>query len=216
MSEIESIRNKREATNLMRYGNKITFLSDSVHEKCVRKFMGRYGVDNPFKSEEFREYMKECCFKKHGVRCSFELPEVREKIRRTNMELYGTLYGRPSKYKFDGEKFDSSWELSFWIFNKDHGIPIERCNEGFDYTVDGITRKYYPDFKVDGRYVEIKGDQFFDEKGNMINPFDRDQDYIYEAKYDCMISNGVRILRKDDVVVYLDYVYETYGKKYMK
>lgn len=36
------------------------------------------------------------------------------------------MYGRPSKYKFNNQLFDSSWELSFWIYHTDMKNNIER------------------------------------------------------------------------------------------
>ena len=32
-------------------------------------------------------------------------------------------------------------------------------------------RRYFPDFEIEGKFYEIKGDQFFNEDGTMCNPF---------------------------------------------
>ena len=34
----------------------------------------------------------------------------------------------------------------------------------------------------------------------MINPYDRSQDNIYEAKHQCMIKNNVKIFKEKDLV----------------
>lgn len=73
---------------------------------------------------------------------------------------------------------------------------------------------YYPDFKVDNKIVEIKGLQFFENKnpnGKFINPYDRNQDAKYEAKYKCMLENNVEIIT--DTKQYTDYVLNKYGRK---
>lgn len=51
---------------------------------------------------------------------------------------------------------------------------------------------------IDGQLYEIKGNQFF-EGDKMINPYDRGQDGLYEAKHQCMLNNGVIILKVEDI-----------------
>lgn len=43
------------------------------------------------------------------------------------------------------------------IFAKSQGWKVERNKSHRTYTFNGQVRKYYPDFIVDGRLVEIKG-----------------------------------------------------------
>lgn len=61
-----------------------------------------------------------------------------------------------------------------------------------------------PDFLVNGEFVELKGLHFFenyDATKSMINPFDRSQDALYEAKHQCMLQNHVKIIT--DVTPYI-------------
>lgn len=51
----------------------------------------------------------------------------------------------------------SSWELAFIIFHLEHGHQIQRNWKSFDYQFEGATRKFIPDFLVDGHYMEVKG-----------------------------------------------------------
>ena len=54
--------------------------------------------------------------------------------------------------------FDSTYELAYYIFCIDHGHTIIRNKTGYTYSKpDGSLHKYYPDFRVDGKLVEIKG-----------------------------------------------------------
>lgn len=80
-----------------------------------------------------------------------------------------------------------------------------------------MSHKYFPDFRTNGStYIEIKGDDQFDKKtGKMIDKLDPSKNYIAEAKHDCMIANGVAIIKSDGIKKYLDYVEQKYGKGYL-
>lgn len=52
---------------------------------------------------------------------------------------------------------DSSWELAYVIYQLDHGVAFERCQERFEYLWDGHRHWWLPDFKEGDTYVEIKG-----------------------------------------------------------
>lgn len=71
------------------------------------------------------------------------------------------VYGpQGQKGTLDGEKFDSKWEAAVYCYYKYvKGIFIERNHtEWVPYTDEnGKSRKFYPDFKVGGRYLEVKG-----------------------------------------------------------
>lgn len=59
-----------------------------------------------------------------------------------------------------GIKFDSKWELAYYIYKKEiEGVPIERNQaEWLPYiSANGQQKKFYPDFKCYGHYIEIKG-----------------------------------------------------------
>jgi hypothetical protein len=62
------------------------------------------------------------------------------------------------KGSYQGIHCDSTWELAFLIFNLDHLNHIERAKNPLFYVDQtGMTKKYYPDFKVNGVLIEIKG-----------------------------------------------------------
>ena len=73
-----------------------------------------------------------------------------------------------------------------------------------------------PDFIVEGTIIEIKGDHFFKEDGTMQNPFDHSLDGLYEAKHQCMLKNDVKIIKVSEMKDILNYIYEKYGKNYLK
>lgn len=72
---------------------------------------------------------------------------------------------------------------------------------------------YFPDFLIEHQYYEIKGNQFFNEAGQLINPFNNTVD---TEKYQCMLDNNVKILKEEDIKPILKYITEKYGKDYLK
>jgi hypothetical protein len=163
-----------------------------------------------------------------------------EKSRKTKLERYGNAgYGNPTKgkatklerygdanynnqklskrkYFYDNIYFDSSWEIAFYIYLKDNQIAFEfHPDIFFKYDFNGKQHNYYPDFIVNNMPIELKGSQFFCN-GTMINPFDRSQDELYKAKYNCMIKNHVKIISNNEIKPYIDYINRTYGRAFLK
>ena len=78
---------------------------------------------------------------------------------------------------------------------------------------DERTWTYHPDFLINGKVYEIKGDHFFkynESSGQekmfcpYRNPKWSDEQYAwvcgkFEAKHQCMIKNNVRIMRDADI-----------------
>ena len=125
---------------------------------------------------------------------------IAERTDAQKLEIRKKASSHLGKYKTeDGEVFDSSWELKFFEFHKNKGDEIKRepCILHFEF--EGVTHSFIPDFEVNGQLIEIKGNQFFDKNGKMINPYDRSQDGIYEAKHQCGLQNGVLFLNKKDL-----------------
>lgn len=175
---------------------------EKIRQTCNEK----YGKDYANQSEIVKDKIKSSNQEKRNVDYAFQAEEVKEKIRQTCVDRYGVEYysqseefhrNKLTRYFYDNEIFDSSYELCFYKYNKDIDVSIERNTDCFTYVYEGQTHRYFPDFKVDGRYVEIKGAHFFSD-GKMINPFDRSQDGLYDAKYHCMLDNGVEIITDGD------------------
>lgn len=92
---------------------------------------------------------------------------------------------------------DSSWELAFVIYNIEHNILFKRNTTKFNYIYNGKLYNYIPDFILDGIYIEIKG--YFTEKD--------------KAKID-QFPYKIKVLFKEDMKLYLDYVKSKYGKTF--
>jgi hypothetical protein len=66
--------------------------------------------------------------------------------------------GRGKHGWYKGFYLDSNYELAYLIYCLDHNIKIERNKKSFKY-IDSSNkeRKFYPDFRVNGKLTEIKG-----------------------------------------------------------
>lgn len=105
--------------------------------------------------------MKEKCKKtmlaRHGVEYAQQSADIKQKALRSAVEHHGTVACK-RRYAYDEQKFDSSWELCYYIWLKDHDIGFTYpCKDAISYECDGKKHLYFPDFKVEGQYVEIKG-----------------------------------------------------------
>lgn len=183
---------KSKQTTAMRYGNE-----NYVNvEKRAKSCLARWGKDN----YNNRAQMQETCLKRYGVRSYSQTVDFHSK--------------RKKRYMYQDLTFDSSAELAVWIYCKDNNIEIQFSSVCFEYTVDGIRHKYYPDFLIKNCLIEIKGDHFFDGD-HMINPFCREEDAVYEAKHQCGLKNGVLFVKYSELSKVFSYIDTTYGKNYL-
>lgn len=111
--------------------------------------------------------------------------------------------------------FDSSWKLAYYIWLTDNKKKfIYKPDMPLTYKdASGVDREYYPDFLVEGHFVEIKGDQFFNEKDEPYNLYKKE---FWWEKYNALIKNNVYILREKEAFTYVKYVNERYGKDFLK
>jgi hypothetical protein len=84
-----------------------------------------------------------------------KIPELKVK---TNAAMRKSMIKRGMAF---GIKFDSHWEYIFYKYMHDYkGYVVERNKlESIPYidTTTGKQRKFFPDFKVNGLFYEIKG-----------------------------------------------------------
>ena len=117
------------------------------------------------------------------------------------------------KYKFGDETFDSSWELAFFIYNRDNGVDISRCYETFEYEYDSKIHHYTPDFKIGDKYIEIKGDYMWSANG-LSHIYSGDSEQKLVAKSKCMSDLGVQVLLKGDIDVALTYCVDKFNDRH--
>lgn len=214
---IKDRQEKIKKTTLERHGFVSPFELKETQEKSIQTMLKRYGVKYSGQLKETKEKWADTIEKRLGVRHNWSDPEIRKEIAQTNLERYGNPFGRTKKrYRYNEIDFDTSFELIYFIYMKLQNKNIERnLSYSFVYEYNGISHKYFPDFKTDKGFVEMKGDHFFAKDGTMRNPWKgkdwteeqkKESDALYEAKHQCMIRNGVKIFRSKDVSIFSEYI----------
>jgi hypothetical protein len=88
--------------------------------------------------------------------------------------------------------------LAFLIYCLENDIKIERNREGFEYVFENKKHLFYPDFIIDGKYVEIKN-------------FESD---LTDAKI-LYFPHEIKVYYRQTIQSYLNYVRDKYGKKFI-
>lgn len=128
---------------------------------------------------------------------------------------------------FNNMNFDSSYEIALYIWLSDMGVDVEyEPDVIIKYETSGKQHFYFPDFRVEGQLLEVKGDHFFRPDGTMFCPF-RNHDWTdeqyeivchaFEDKHQCMIRNNVYIMKTSspDIVEAIKFVETKYGKHFI-
>ena len=205
--KLEKVRRKTKETNLKKYGNTCSLFGKDVIEKSNKTRIERFGTTYCLGNPKVREKSKQTSIKHFGVDHPSKSKTIKDKIRKHLRK----------KYLYNGIAFDSGWELVLYIYLTDKNISFDyQSGDSFEYVYDNVVHQYYPDFKIDGKFYEIKGKQFFNKDGTMCNPFDHSLDGIAEAKHKCMIDNNITILVEKDILPLINYVNEKYGESYIK
>lgn len=120
----------------------------------------------------------------------------------TALKTVSTQHNNKKQYKFGtykGIACDSSWELAYVVYCLEHGIAVKRNNKGFTYVYEGREHKYYPDFIINGNYIEIK---------NYWTP-------CVQAKIDFFPKDlQYKIYYKKDINHCIEYCISKYGKNF--
>lgn len=219
--EIEEVSKEKLDENLEKLSNlKLTKWDEwtqedinAITEKRKATCREIYGVEFSMQSEEVKKHYKENSLKNWGFESPQQSPKLRKKIENSFLKKYGAKHPNFT-FKYQNQLFDSSWELAVWIWAKDNGKEIEREPVGLTYNFNGIEHTYFPDFRLSGKLIEIKGPQFFKD-GKMINPYDHTQDDLFEAKHQCGLQNGVEFWSKEEMKPILNYIEEKYTKDFL-
>lgn len=179
----ENYNNKQKmfSTNKIKYGNKCSLNGVSIREKREQTWVDRYGTKHPWSNKE-----------------------IHQKCVETTFNIFGRI-NVFSKYRYDNETFDSSWELAFYIYLKEHNIRFNYHNEKISYVFNNEQHLYFPDFRVFNTIVEIKSPYLYSK---MLK-----ENTIENAKLQCMQENNVKIITNCDF--YLNYVENKYGKDFI-
>lgn len=162
-------------------------------QKARETYYEKTGYANPSLNPDVVAHLFDDYEKRTGYANPSHNPDVISKMRK--------------KYSYQGQTFDSSWEIAYYIWLKDHNISFSYHVKPITYMFENRKHKYFPDFDVNGRLVEIKNPELLKRMKDNIGTLEN-------AKYNCMIEHGVEI--KDNVDEYLTYINDKYGKDYLQ
>ncbi len=76
---------------------------------------------------------------------------------------------------------------------------------------------YFPDFKIDEHYYEIKGGHLISkDHQHLIDPIKKCETPETKSKMECIKQNNVTIVSEEMIKTCLKYIYTKYGKHYLK
>lgn len=214
--EAHSGKENTKLTLIYRYGVTNSRNIPYVKEK-YKDLFGPSG--SPFSKKEVRDKRDKTVKEKYNVDNVFQIKEVKDKIKEIQIEKYGAI-GYMASYQKDKFKlykvgnlyFDSSWEVALYIYAIEHNEEIVREPIKFTYVYMDKIHEYIPDFLYKGNLIEIKGDQFFDDAGNLCDVSRKQSNDLYREKQKCMTKNNVIIYKFKEIKPYLDYMENIYGK----
>lgn len=182
-------------TCLSKYGSEHWFSTLANRDKTQKTNLLRYGAPYQTMRIDFQRMYTDACLDKYGVRHASQVPEIRRK--QAHCKFHAP----------NGRIYDSSWEYLYEQYLISSGVPyIYQSEITFTWAdVDGVEHVYIPDFHLlDGtnRLIEIKGDHFFNDRGEYFNPYDLTPNGYKNAKlkYDCMITAGVQIYTSKNLI----------------
>lgn len=97
---------KRNETNLKKYGSKGPSSSPEVKEKMKQTCLRKYGCENPNQNKEIHKKAEQTCLRRYGAANPFASTEIKEKIKRTNLKKYGCV--SPAQNEKVKEKYENT------------------------------------------------------------------------------------------------------------
>lgn len=155
------------------YGVENPLQLKEIQDKAHNTFNKRY-VEDVVGKEQVSKHRRDTIQKIYGVNHQMELEWVKEKIRETNNERFGCdYYSQTNEFhkkchkpytnpKYPNMSWATSWEFKVYDFLTEHNIPFEyQPAISISYEYKETHHTYHPDFLVNGRIYEVKGDHFF-------------------------------------------------------
>ena len=95
--ESEEIKSKIKQTSIDRYGEIHPSQTPEAQEKRKKTNIEKYGVENVFQSKEIIDRIKKDSIEKHGVASPSQTAKAQEKRKQTNLEKYGAIVPTQNK-----------------------------------------------------------------------------------------------------------------------
>ena len=193
---------KIRETVKLKYGVDYVSQTSWFQNKYKQTSINKYGVPNPSMAQCVKDKRIKTCLNHFGVKYPMQSKEVRDKIH--------------SKYLYDNEYFDSSYELIYYVYLKNNNIPFVYKPDPLEYYFNNEQHRYFPDFLIYDIYVEIKGDHLIDQNGNLCDPYNPSRNDLMLAKQKCMEDNKVLLLKYKDLKPIEKYIKSIYGTDFIR
>lgn len=172
------------------------------------------------------------CQEKYGenIRNVFQVQAVKDSIMKTNIKNLGVAHPLQNrtiwlktrkKYVYDGIKFDSSWEIVYYEYLKQHGIVFEyQPKASFVYSANGTTHNYYPDFFLPEKnvYVELKDERTIEKylncRGRPLNKAETAMLEKMQLLQKLVDEGKVLLLTSVEMKPYFTWFREKFGMRY--
>jgi hypothetical protein len=89
ISQLESIKKKKEETCLQNNGVKYYMQSEKLKQKAINTNLEKYGKSCTLQVEEVKQKIKQTNLEKYGKECTLQVKEIRDKGIETNLKKYG-------------------------------------------------------------------------------------------------------------------------------
>ena len=122
--------------------------------------------------------------------------KISESMKGNKNWTYNKTRGNGKKGWYNNIFCDSTWELAFLVYYKEHGLNIKRCDKRLEYIWNNEKHIYIPDFETDEGIIEIKGRK-------------TKQSEVKHKQY-----QNIKIIDYKLMIPYLEYVKNKYGDKY--
>jgi hypothetical protein len=152
--QIPGMQDRVKETLYERYG----VINPGLTPQAIKARIERYGVENPFSSKEVQDKIKETNLMNFGVEYPLQNPVIFEKA--IKYRSYEYLASNGKVYTLQGyEKY--ALEKLLLLYHEDdiiHGAANIRFYHKFQYSFDGKTKNYFPDFYIVSKnlIVEVK------------------------------------------------------------
>jgi DNA-directed RNA polymerase subunit RPC12/RpoP len=200
-AQVPEFKEKFQSTSLERYGSICSLNGEEQIKKKKETWQKNFGASNPWQKKEVREKLEQANLQKYGTKYAFTTQESHNKSLQTRLEKRN--FGHPI-YFYDNLKFDSSWEVCFYIYMKDSGHSIKRNDKVVQYESNGKQHVTTVDFTIDEAYhYEVKSKHWIHDK-------------TQQDRLNAILAEGVILIDDLKIKEYIEYVRKTYGPSFIK
>ena len=166
-SYLETTSKKRKATNIEKFGVENPFQSEQLMKKAKETNLQKYGVKNIMQSIDVRQKKEQNFFEKHGVKNPMQSKSVRNKKEETCLNRYGVRF--PGQAQSCREKQRETMEQRYGV-----AYPIQ-SEEIKEKIKDTMQKKHGVGHPSQSEVFREKVKQTMLDRHGVVHPFQSDQ-----------------------------------------